>query len=196
MVTVLVCEHAHVLWTGSQLNRCPGGWVVPPAWSCQAAESLAVLRGSSMLCLYVQMQPGIPGCKMEHPWSVRWWFCFIHSWSVTEFDVSTWWDGLCHWNACLCSLLFQQNTSWAFRAQCSLQQGTGREWNNYLQTDTAYEGPPRLSSLFLAHNPFLQILVILLKNLVGESVFLTHMSRAAVIVQAAVPRGIFPIFVA
>lgn len=65
-----------------------------------------------------------------------------------------------------------------------------------LQTDTAYEGHPRFSSLFLAHNPFPQILVILLKIVVGESVSLTHMSWAAVIVQATVPRGIFLIFVA
>lgn len=68
MIAVLVCEHTQVLWTGSQLNGCPQGWFVPPAWSCQAAESLAMVRGSSMLHLYVQMQPGIPDCKMGHPW--------------------------------------------------------------------------------------------------------------------------------
>lgn len=168
---------------------------VPPAWSCQAAESLAVVRDSSVFHLHVQMQPGIPDCKTGHPW-----ICEMVIVLYTQLKCNWIWCKYCSvgWPVPLesPSLLFQQNTSWAFRAQCSLQQGAGREWNNCLQTDAAYEGPPRFSSLFLTHNPFPQILIILLKNLVGESVSLTHVSWAVEIVQATVPRGIFLIFVA
>ena len=145
------------------------------------------------------MQPATSDSKWDTLWlhEICYWYCFIHSWRVAEFYVSAaLWDGLCHLKACLCSLLFQQNTSWAFRVQYNLWQGTEREWNNCLQTDTAYEGPPRFCRLFLAHNPFPHIPLILLKSLVGESVSLTHMSWAAVIVRAAVAKETFLIFVA
>lgn len=175
MAAVLVWEHTQKLWTGSRVKRHPYGLQLQSgAYKLQrilllwgAAQCFICICRCSMLFQTV---------KWETIWlhEICYWYWFIHSWRVTEFYVTfALLDGLCHLKACLCSLLFQRNTSWAFGVQYNLQQGTGREWNNCLQTDTAYEGPPRFCSLFLAHNPFPQIHLILLKNVVGESV--SHM---------------------
>lgn len=173
-----------MFWTGPRVKKDPLG---SSLW--EGAEDLAVAWGSSALHLYLQMQPAISDCKMGHPLhEICHWYCFIHSWRVTAFYISTaLWEGLCHWKAWLSSLLCQQNTGWAFWV-------SNGERSNCLQTHTAYDGLPSFCSLFLAHKPLPRIPLILLKSLVAESFSLTPTPWPAII--AAVAGEICPICVA
>lgn len=148
-----------------------------------------------MLHLYLQMQPAILDCEMGHP---------LTAWDVTDTALYTAEEELNFmW------VLFYEMVSamWkpVFVPCFSIRTPAEPSESNTISnralagngiTATAYEAPPRLCSLFPSHNPFPQIPFILLKNLVGESVSLTHVSQAAIIVQAAIAREIFLIFAA
>lgn len=170
-----------MLWTGSRVKRYLHGLFVT---GTDKLLRILLLWGTAQCFICIcRCSLLFQTAKWDTLWlhEVCYWYCFIHSWRVTQIYVSAaLWAGRCHLKACLCSLLFQQNTSWAFKVQYNLQQSTGREWRNCLQTDTAYEGSLRFCSLILGHNPFLQIPLILLNNLVGEKVSLTHTAWAAI----------------